>query len=84
MLKVEQKTISVIEVEDQFVFEIHEVATEEGTLVEVWVYHKEYDTKIHAFGIMKEAIESPMKLYQHIEEHMDEYIGQYKEEVIEE
>lgn len=84
MLNVVQKNISVIEVENNFVFEIHEVATEDGPLVEVWVYQKEYDTKIHAFGIMKEAIENPMKLYQHIEEHMEEYINQYKEEVMDE
>ncbi|MDO5293450.1 MAG: hypothetical protein Q4F05_11955 [bacterium] len=84
MLDVKQKSIQVIEVEDGFVFEIHEITVEGEIVVEVWVYQKECSTKIHAFSIMKESIENPAKLYKHIEDHMQEYIDIYKEEVIEE
>lgn len=84
MLNVKQKTIEVIELENNFVFEIHEVVAEGQDLVEVWVYQKEYDTKMHAFSILKEAVETPIKLYKHIEEHMNEYIDAYKEEVMSE
>lgn len=84
MLNVKQKTIEVIEVDQNFVFEIHEVESDGQKLVEVWVYQKDYDTKMHAFSILKEAVETPIKLYKHIEEHMEEYIGAYKEEIMSE
>ena len=70
MLDVKQRTIQVIEVEDGYVFEIHELPVDKDTLVEVWVYQKEYSTKIHAFSIMKSTISNRAKLYQHIEENM--------------
>lgn len=84
MLDVKQRTIQVIEVEDGYVFEIHELPVDKDTVVEVWVYQKDYSTKIHAFSIMKSTISNPIKLYQHIEDNMKEYIDTYKEEVIEE
>lgn len=84
MLDVKQRTIKVIEVEEGFVFEIHEVELEGEEVVEVWVYQKDYSTKIHAFSILKASIENPTKLYKHIEDHMQEYIDTYKEEVMEE
>ena len=84
MLDVKQRTIQVIEVEDGYIFEIHEIPVDKDTMVEVWVYQKEYATKIHAFSILKSTISNPNKLYQHIEGNMQEYIDTYKEEVIEE
>ncbi|HAB61713.1 MAG TPA: hypothetical protein DCE48_13645 [Lachnospiraceae bacterium] len=84
MLDVKQRTIQVIEVEEGYIFEIHELPVDKDTVVEVWVYQKEYTTKIHAFSIMKSTISNPTKLYKHIEDNMQEYIDTYKEEVIEE
>ncbi|WP_310604522.1 hypothetical protein [Anaerosporobacter sp.] len=84
MLDVKQRTIQLIEVEDGYVFEIHEIPIEGDSVVEVWVYQKEYTTKIHAFSILKSTISNPTNLYKHIEDNMQEYIGTYKEEVIEE
>jgi hypothetical protein len=84
MLDVKQRTIQVIEVADGYIFEIHELPADKDTVVEVWIYHKDYTTKIHAFSIMKSTISSPIKLYKHIEDNMQEYIDTYKEEVVEE
>lgn len=84
MLDVKQRTIQVIEVEGGYVFEIHEMPVDKDSLVEVWLYQKDYTTKIHAFSIMKSNISNPTKLYKHIEDNMREYIDTYKEEVIEE
>lgn len=83
MLDVKQRTIQVIEVEDGYIFEIHELPADKDTVVEVWIYQKDYTTKIHAFSIMKSNISNPTKLYKHIEDNMQEYIDMYKEEVIE-
>lgn len=83
MLKAEERSIKVIQVEDQFVFEIHEVPTSDGIMVEVWIYHTDYDTKKHVFGIMKDSIENPLKLFKYIEDNMDSFIEEYKEEVFE-
>ncbi|BBF43389.1 hypothetical protein lbkm_2077 [Lachnospiraceae bacterium KM106-2] len=84
MLDVKKKEIQVIELEDNFVIEIHDEVLEGEAVVEVWVYNREYSTKIHAFSIMKEDIESPIKLYKHIEEHKQEYLDAYQEEVMDE
>lgn len=84
MLEVKQRTIQVAELEQDFVVEIHEVKEENEDLVEVWIYNKAYDTKIHAFSILKANVETPIKLYQYIEEHAEEFMNQYKEEVMEE
>lgn len=83
MLDVKERTIKVIEVDSDFVFEIHEIPADRDFVVEVWLYHKEYSTKIHAFSVMKSTISNPLNLYKHIEQNMEDYINEYKEEVFE-
>ena len=82
MLDVKQTTIRVVEVENGYVFEIYDLPVKDDTVVEVWIYHKEYSTKMHAFSVMKSIISNPLNLYKHIEDNMQEYINMYKEEVI--
>lgn len=84
MLDVKKKELEVIELDNNFVIEIHNEVLEGEDVIEVWVYNREYSTKIHAFSILKANVESPIKLYKHIEEHLNEYLDAYREEVMEE
>lgn len=84
MLNVKQRTVDYIEIEDNYVFEVHLVTIDKEEVYEVWLYNTEYNTKGHSFSILKTSVESMAKLYKHIEEHKDEYILEYKENFMEE